>query len=139
MIVAVEVVVTAVVETANVPEVAPAGTVIMEGTVASVVSLELKVTAKPPVGAGSPSVTVPVELFPPMTALGLSETPVIAGGLTVRFAVVLFVPKVAVMTAVVTLVTVVVLAVKVAVVAPAATATDAGTVAAALFDERLIE
>jgi len=125
--------------TVNVAEVALAGTVNPLGTVASEVLLEVKVTARPPVGAAIPKVTVPVELFPPMTGFGLRETPVMVGGFTVRVAVSLFVPKAAVMVAVVIVVTEAVLTVNVAVVAPEGTVTVAGTVAAALFDERLME
>jgi hypothetical protein len=49
----------------------PPGTVTFAGTVATDVLLELSVTTAPPVGAGSVSVTVPVELLPPATAFGL--------------------------------------------------------------------
>ena len=123
----------------NVAAVAPAGTVNDPGTVATEVLLEVRVTAKPPVGAGICREMVPVELFPPITAFGLSEMLEMAWGLTVRFVDVLFGLNVAVIAAVVTVVTIVVLTVKVAEFAPAATVTDAGTVAAPLFDERLID
>jgi hypothetical protein len=49
----------------------PPGTVTFDGTVATGVLLELSVTTAPPDGAGSVSVTVPVELLPPATAFGL--------------------------------------------------------------------
>ena len=52
--------------------VAPAATVTLERTLATVVSLLESVTCAPPVGAGPLSVTVPVEEFPPVTLVGLS-------------------------------------------------------------------
>jgi hypothetical protein len=62
--------------------VAPAATVTLEGTPATVVLLLESVTCAPPVGAGPLSVTVPVDEFPPMTLVGLSvnEESVGAGG-----------------------------------------------------------
>ena len=62
--------------------VAPAATVTLEGTLATVVLLLESVTCAPPVGAGPLSVTVPVDEFPPMTLVGLSvnEESVGAGG-----------------------------------------------------------
>jgi len=52
--------------------VAPAATVTLERTLATVVSLLESVTCASPVGAGPLSVTVPVEEFPPVTLVGLS-------------------------------------------------------------------
>src|SRR3989442_11651563 len=78
--------VTALVVTVNVTLVAPTGTVTLPGTVAAVLSLD-SVTCAPPAGAGPSSVTVPVELLPPITVVGLSaseERP--AAGFTVRVA-----------------------------------------------------
>jgi len=78
---------TALVVTVNVTLVAPTGTVTLAGTVAAVLSLD-SVTCAPPAGAGPSSVTVPVELLPPVTVVGLSaseERP--AAGFTVRVAV----------------------------------------------------
>ena len=62
--------------------VAPAATVTLEGTLATVVLLLESVTCAPPVGAGPLSVTVPVDEFPPVTLVGLSvnEESVGAGG-----------------------------------------------------------
>src|SRR5688572_33446718 len=40
-----------------------------------ILSLLASATAKPPAGAGAVSTTVPVELWPPVTALGLSVSP----------------------------------------------------------------
>ena len=51
----------------------PAGTVTFEGTAAWAELLLDKVTTKPPVGAGAVSVTVPTELLPPRTTVGLRE------------------------------------------------------------------
>src|SRR5260370_21069623 len=63
--------------------VAPAATVTLERTLATVVSLLESVTCAPPVGAGPLSVTVPVEEFPPVTLGGFSgieESDADAGG-----------------------------------------------------------
>src|SRR5688572_28829886 len=53
--------------------VAPAPIRTLAGTVASALLLE-SVTTSPPLGAGLVSVTVPCELFPPVTVVGLSES-----------------------------------------------------------------
>src|ERR1700757_1629155 len=67
----------------------PAGTVMLDGTVATeVLPLESATTA-PPEGAAAVRVTVPVELFPPPTLVGLrvSELSVkLVGALTVSAA-----------------------------------------------------
>ena len=52
-------------------EVAPAGTVTLPGTVATEVLLLDSVTTAPPLGAAPLRVTVPVELLPPLTLVGL--------------------------------------------------------------------
>ena len=57
----------------NVAEVAPAGTVTLAGTVA-LVEEDFNVTMVPPVGAPPERVTVPVELVPPTTELGETDT-----------------------------------------------------------------
>src|SRR3989442_10376800 len=78
--------VTALVVTVNVTLVAPTGTVTLAGTEAAELLLD-SVTCAPPAGAGPSSVTVPVELLPPVTVVGLSaseERP--AAGFTVRVA-----------------------------------------------------
>ena len=62
------------VETMNVLLVAPAGTVMLLGTEAILAELLERVTVRPPVGAGPLSVTVPVELLPPFTVVGLRDS-----------------------------------------------------------------
>ena len=52
--------------------VAPAGTMMLAGTVAMLVLLLTKRIMAPPEGAGALSVTVPVETEPPRTLVGLS-------------------------------------------------------------------
>ncbi len=52
--------------------VAPALTVTLDGTVATLVLLLESPTTAPPAGAGPLSVTVPVEELPPWTVVGLS-------------------------------------------------------------------
>lgn len=64
---------TALVVTVNVVDVLPAGTVTLAGTVAAGFPLE-SVTTAPPLGAAALSVTVPVELVPPVTLVGFSVT-----------------------------------------------------------------
>jgi hypothetical protein len=58
--------------TVKVADVLPAGTVTLFGTVAAAVLLLERVTTEPPVGAATLSRTVPVELFPPTTEVGLN-------------------------------------------------------------------
>jgi len=80
---------TTLVLTEKVALVAPAGTVTLPATVATEELLLDSVTCAPPPGAGPSSVTVPVELPPPATFVGLSaseETRTI-GGFTVSVAV----------------------------------------------------
>jgi len=64
---------TGVVVMLNVAEVCPAGMVTDAGTWAAAL-LELRVTVVPPAGAGPVRVTVPVELVPPVTVLGVMVT-----------------------------------------------------------------
>lgn len=77
---------TAVVETVKVAVELPAATVTLEVAVA-LARLEVSETEIPPVGAAPLRVTVPVELVPPITVFGESETVEIATGLIVRVAV----------------------------------------------------
>src|SRR6266481_7397017 len=65
---------TALVLTANVALVAPAATVTLEGTLATVVLLLESATCAPPDGAGPLNVTVPVDEYPPVTLAGFTET-----------------------------------------------------------------
>jgi len=75
--------VTALVLIVNVALVAPAATVMLEGTVAAAPLLLESATVAPPAGAAPLNVTVPVEdCVPPITLVGLSvsEESVGAGG-----------------------------------------------------------
>lgn len=72
---------TAYVETVTETEVAPAGIVAEDGTDAAGLSV-LKLTVKPPDGAGAAMVTVAVTEPPPCTALEDSERLLKEGGLT---------------------------------------------------------
>ena len=127
---------TAVVETVKVAVELPAATVTVAGTVA-LARLEVSETEIPPVGADPLRVTVPVELVPPITVFGESETVEIATGLIVRVAVTEVPAEVAVITAEELDVDDAVLMVNVPVVEPDATVTVEGTVALELLDERV--
>jgi hypothetical protein len=59
--------------------VAPAGTMMLAGTVAMLVLLLTKRIMAPPEGAGALSVTVPVETEPPLTLVGLRVNELSAG------------------------------------------------------------
>src|SRR4051812_1833076 len=109
--------------------VALAGTVTVVGTVAAMGVLLVRVTTAPPAGAAAPSVTLPVLPTGPVTAAGLTLTP-ISGGFSVSVTILDAPRDVAVMLACVTAVTVLVLTANVALFAPAATVTDGSTVAA---------
>lgn len=87
------------------------------------------VIIKPPAGAAELIRTVPVEDFPPTTVVGASVNDNNTGGLTVRFADVELPPKLAVIEARIWVETASVFTVKLALVLPAATITEAGTVA----------
>ena len=74
--------------TVKVADVLPASTVTLAGTLPAVVLLLLSDTEVPPVGAATLSLTVPVELLPPTTLVGLSVTEDrVTAGFTVRVAV----------------------------------------------------
>src|SRR5437016_946535 len=60
--------------------VAQAGTVPVARPLAAAVLLLESATCAPPAGAASPSVTVPVEEFPPVTVAGFSVSEETAGG-----------------------------------------------------------
>ena len=79
---------TALVLTANVAVVPPAGTVTLASTWAAAVLLLASVTCAPPAGAGPFNVTVPVgEEMPPVTLAGLTLSTEGIGGITVSEAV----------------------------------------------------
>jgi hypothetical protein len=120
---------TGVVVIVNVADVLPAATVTLVGTDATAGLALDRVTAKPPVGARPVSVTVPVELLPPVTVAGLRVRVDRAGGFTVSVPVLLTPPADAVTTTAVWFATGVVVIVNVADVVPAATVTVAGTCA----------
>ena len=136
VIVAVVALETDVVLTVKVAVVAPAATVTVAGTVALVV-LDERLTAVPPVPAGPLRVTVPVELLPPETVVGVSETLESAAGVTVRVAVCDVPARVPVIVTEVLVATPVVVIVNVVVVEPEGTVTDAGTVALVLLEVRV--
>lgn len=79
--------VTVVVLTAKVAVVEPVETVTLAGTVATFVLLLDSVTNAPAAGAGPFRVTVPVEVPPPFTEVGFSETEVRVAAVTVNIAV----------------------------------------------------
>jgi hypothetical protein len=130
-------VVTALVGIAKVALVAPCATDTLAGTVAAVL-LSDSATVNPPAGAADVSVTVPCEEAPPVTLVGLTETAesaAAADGVTVRVAVRVMPPAFAVIVTGVDVVTALVGIAKVALVAPCATDTLAGTVAAVLLSD----
>jgi len=124
---------TALVATVNVLLVAPAATVTLAGTVAAAVLLLDSDTTRPPLGAAALNVAVPVDELPPATLAGLTARPESAGdgggGLTPSDANRVVLPSVAESWTVVVPEGNVVI-VKVALVAPAATVTLGGTLAA---------
>ena len=78
--------------TENVPVVEPAATVILDGTLVTMVLLVFSVILAPPIGAGPLSVTVPVADVPPLTLVGLTlsdESVAVAAGVIVSTAVLL--------------------------------------------------
>ena len=85
-IVAVVIAVTLPVAIVNVADVFPAGMLMLAGRVASDCPAE-RVIKMPPRGAAALSVTLPAEVFPPTTLVGLSIRDRIVGGVTVSDAV----------------------------------------------------
>ena len=124
------------VSTVNVAVVAPAGTVTVDGTVATAVLSLLRKTVVPPGGAADPRRTVPVTGVPPITELSLRVTLVTAGpvaaGVTESVKARLAVPCVARMIVDWLVDTGDVVMVNDAVVSPGATVTEAGTLAIAV-------
>ena len=124
------------VSTVKVAVVAPAGTMIVDGTVATAVLSLLRKTVVPPVGAADSRRTVPVTGVPPITELSPRVTLVTAGpvaaGVTESVKARLAVPCVARMIVDWLVVTGDVVMVNDAVLAPGATVTPAGTLAIAL-------
>jgi hypothetical protein len=122
--------------TLKVALVAPAATVTLAGTVAAAALLLVSVTTAPPAGAALVSVTVPCDAVPPVTLAGLTasdDNEADGGGVDgdiINTALRLTPPNPPPMVADVTAVTDTVLTVNVALVAPAATITLPGTVAA---------
>jgi len=124
------------VDTVNVAVVAPAATETVVGTLA-VVPLAASATDKPPVGAALARVTVPVDVLPPVTEVGLRATEATVGAVIVNDAVTGVPPFAeAPIEAVWFVATAAVVTVKVPLVDPAAMEAVAGTVAAELFEER---
>jgi len=117
----------------KVADVEPAGIVTLAGTTALGEFDEI-VKAAPPGPAWPLSKTVPVADIPPRTEEGEMVNPLIEAGVIVRLAVFVVPARVAEMFANVAAVTPDVVTVNVAVLEPAATVTDAGTVAAALSE-----
>jgi hypothetical protein len=77
---------TAEVVTVNAADVWPARMVTLAGAVAAALSLE-RATTRPPTGAALLTVTVPVEEVPPRTEVGLSDSVLSTGAVTVKGAV----------------------------------------------------
>jgi hypothetical protein len=123
---------TGVVVIVKVALVAPPATVTLAGTCATDVSLLCNVTTAPVLGAAPVNVTVPVELLPPTTDVGLLVIEDKVAALMLRVAV-LLTPCVAVITVEVLLATGNVVMVKFADVLPAGTVTEAATVAAVVL------
>jgi hypothetical protein len=129
---------TVLVITVKVAVVPLAGTVTEVGTEATSKLVLESVTIAPPVGAGPVRVTVPAELArPPTTAVGERVNDFTCGAFTVSIAASWTVPRVAWIVACAVVETAVVVMEKVAEDRPAAKVTEAGTVAAALLEDRL--
>ena len=123
---------TALVATVKPALAAPAGTVTLAGTEAAPLLLE-SATCAPPAGAGPFSVTVPLAVVPPATLEGLMLRDEINAGTTASGAVLVAPPYEPEMVTAAGVETALVLTLKLALVAPAATVTLAGTVAAAVL------
>jgi len=113
--------------TLKVPLDAPPAMLKLAGTVATAGLLLISVTVRPLGGAGPVRIRVSVALIPPVTELGLMVRERIAAGFTVKIAVTLLTPRVAVTVTLVTKATPTVVAVNVCEVLPAGTVTEPGT------------
>jgi len=121
---------TAFVETANVTLRAPAGTVTVAPTVATVVLLDFNVIFTPPAGAAALSTTVAVDALPPFTLAGFNVTDSGAAvGVTCNTAFCVVPAKVPLMFTENTAVTLFVVIGNVAVVAPSGTTIPVATFA----------
>lgn len=126
------------VDTVNVALVEPAGTVTLAGTVATNVLLLDSATVAPPEGAAAANVTVPVDVFPPVTLVGLNDSDdrlavLPPEAVTCRITVRVIPPWAAEIAEDWSNWLVLVDAVNVALVAPAGTVTLGGTVATAVL------
>ena len=108
-----------------------AGMATVLGTVATVVSLLVRGTMRPPAGAGVPRVTWPVTVWPPVTLEGNSMRAFGGGGITTRMACLVMPLALAEIVTDVAAVTAPTDMVKVVVVFPAGTVTEPGTVTTA--------
>jgi len=136
VIVALMVLATAVVVIAKVVELEPEGTVTLVGAEAFELLDESPITM-PAAGAAPLRVTIPVEVDPPVTDLGETETPVGTGGVTVSVAGTDVLPREAVMVTGVVDGTATVVIVNVTEEVPAGIVTVPGGFALVLLEERL--
>jgi hypothetical protein len=118
---------TGTVVTAKLADDAPERTVTLDGGLATPGLLLESATEIPPAGAGPLSVTVPVELWPPVTVVGDKDRDLSAGGVTVSVAVLAGPPLTAEIVTGVELFTAKVVMGKTAVFMPAGTVTLEGT------------
>jgi hypothetical protein len=129
--------VTTFVLTVNVALVCPAGIVTEAGTDTTGLALLVSAITAPPVPAGPLSVTVPVDVLPPATVVGLTLTETRASAVMVSVALVELDPTLAIIVAGVDFDTADVVIVNCAVVEPDATVTFAGGEALVLLEDSL--
>ena len=123
---------TTVVVTENDWVVAPALTVMIEGT-GTAAELLIRLTGNPPAGAFAFNVTVPVDIWPPVTLDGLKASAATTGGSSVMVAIDCDPLNDAVTVAEICWATAIELMLKLALSAPAATVTVGGTATSALL------